>query len=491
MTQFSSLSGWLVLLLYGVVMTAIVWFGTHRERSADQHLIADRCVGVWAGAFSMAVTWIWAPAIFVCSQKSYEQGLAGIFWFTVPNIVCFLTFVPVAVRARALVPSSYSLPDFIWQKFKGHRHAHLIILAIVMGTSLTGIISNSVAGGLLLHNLTGTDYRLTIIAFAGIALFYSVWRGLPASIVTDVIQMVIILVIALVLVPWTLIKVGGFSAISAGLAGTMGAQNVFDPWITYSFGIPATIGLLSGPICDQMFYQRAMAVRPQSIRKTFVCAGFVFGIVPVILSLFGFIAANPALAPMFAGGDPQLISVRVVETFLPAWTLLGFAVMALCGLSSTLDSAYCAAGSLFAVDVYRRYVSPRATDAQLLKASKIGMLLLGIGGTAIALLPGIKLLWIFLIYGTLAAAGLGPVLLALFWKHTSASGVFYGALAAILVGLPVSIYANVSESPHLLVFSSLGTILIGLVVSLGYDAVQAQRGKLSAPRHPLPLSANL
>ena len=34
-----------------------------------------------------------------------------------------------------------------------------------------------------------------------------------------------------------------------------GSTNVFDPWISYTFGIPATLGLISGPIADQMFYR--------------------------------------------------------------------------------------------------------------------------------------------------------------------------------------------------------------------------------------------
>ena len=464
-SSISNDQGWLLLGIYGLVMTGLVWFGTKREKSAEQHLVADRNVGVWSGAFSIAATWIWAPAIFVCSQKSFEQGLAGIFWFTFPNIICFFTFVPFALKARSIMPNSYSLPDLIWKRFQGDQRTHLLFLFIVLGTSITGIISNSLAGGLLLHSLAGTDQVLTTIAFAAIALFYSVWRGLPASVVTDVIQMSLILGIALILVPWTLHEAGGLSAIMGGLSGMKGSLNIVDPWILYSFGIPATIGLISGPICDQMFYQRAMATRPESIRKTFVYGGLIFGIVPIVLSLFGFIAANPEFTNLVGGGDSQLVSVRVVQHFLPAWTLLGFAVMALCGLSSTLDSAYCAAGSLFSVDIYRRYLNPKANDQQMLNASKFGMLFIAIIGTVIANLPGVKLLWIFMIYGTLAAAAACPAVLSIYWKEVTAKAVSYGVFTALIFGLPLSVYANVTESAHLLVLSSIGTTIIGLVVT--------------------------
>ncbi len=481
-TPIDTQTGWSLLALYGLAMTGIVWLMTKREQTAEQHLVADRAVGSWSGAFSMAVTWIWAPAIFVCSQKSYEQGLAGIFWFTLPNIVCFLTFVPVALKVRRMMPSCYSLPDLIWQRFGGDRPSHLAFLLIVLGTTLTGIISNSLAGGLLMHSLAGTDQTQTIAAFAAIALFYSIWRGLPASIVTDVIQMALILVVAFVLVPWTVLAAGGLSSLTPGISGLHGSANILDPWILYSFGLPATIGLISGPICDQMFYQRAMAAKQDAIRATFIKGGLLFGLVPITLCLFGFIAANPLYASSLQADDPQLIAVRVVEHFLPHWTLYGFAIMVLCGLSSTLDSAYCSAGSLFSVDVYRRYINPSATDNQMLRASQFGMLVIGCAGTFIAILPGVKLLWIFLIYGTLAAAGLFPALLSLYWPTVTARATFIGVTMAIAFGLPLSIYANVTESPHLIVLSTLGTAALGLLVTFAVSCAHKRHAKAARSR---------
>ena len=38
------------------------------------------------GGTSIAASWIWAPALFVSVQLAYEKGIAGIFWFTIPNV---------------------------------------------------------------------------------------------------------------------------------------------------------------------------------------------------------------------------------------------------------------------------------------------------------------------------------------------------------------------------------------------------------------------
>ena len=139
--------------------------------------------------------------------------------------------------------------------------------------------------------------------------------------------------------------------------------------------------------------------------------------------------------------------------------------MALCGLSSTLDSAYCAAGSLFSVDIYRRYLNPNARDREMLKASKFGMLLIWLVGTTVAILPGVKLLWIFMIYGTIAGSAVCPTVLSLFWPKVTAKAASWGVATALILGVPISIYANVIDSPHLLVFSSVFTALLGLVIT--------------------------
>lgn len=136
-----------LLGLFGLAMIILVWLKTHQERHTDGFLIADRNVGIWQGAFSIAVSWVWAPAVFICSLQAYTKGLPGIFWFTVPNIFCFFVFALVAVRLRKLMPKGYTLPEFIWERFGGSKAVHLAFLIIAFGYQLGAIIINAVAGG--------------------------------------------------------------------------------------------------------------------------------------------------------------------------------------------------------------------------------------------------------------------------------------------------------------------------------------------------------
>jgi len=467
MNLITQQEGLIILAIFGVAMISLVYFLTKRKmHSNERFLVANRQVSWWRGAFSIAVSWIWAPAIFIASLQAYTQGIAGAFWFIVPNILCFFVFAPLAIRLRRLMPEGYTLPEFILKRYGGDKKTHSAFLVVFFGYQLGAIIINALAGGTLLHILTGMDFSTAVLALSGVALIYSLISGLEASILTDVIQMMMVLVFGFILVPWVIVNAGGFSAVTGGFGGITGEfGNVFNPWIAYSFGIAMTFGLLSGPIGDQMFFQRGFAVKKEKIVKTFVAGGLLFGLVPITLSLLGFIAANPAFSSVIQVADPQMVAPLTIAYFLPKAALVLFVFMAFAGLSSTLDSAYCAISSLGTIDIYKRYFNPQANDKQLLNTSRKIMLLMAVIGTGIALLQP-KLLWVFLIYGALASAGLFPTMFSLFWKRLSAKGAFWALSLSLILGIPLSIYANVTENVHLIVLAAIISVAIGFVVCL-------------------------
>jgi SSS family transporter len=456
----------MLIVCYGIALITIVWLVTHTEGHAEGFLAADRKVPVWRGALSIAVSWVWAPAIFVCSLQAYTKGLPGIFWFTAPNILCFFIFTPLGIRLRKLLPLGYTLPDFIRRRFSDDKSVHVAFLTVFFGYQLGAIIINTLAGGTLLHTISGINIHLAIVAMALIALSYTLLSGLKASILTDVIQMVMLLGIAFILVPWCVIKSGGWSTVQAGLGGVTGAhRSLFDPWIAFSMGIPMTLALISGPIGDQVFFQRAMAVRQKDIAKTFIYGGLLFGIVPITLSLLGFIGAAEANRGMITVADPQVVGPIVVATLLPKFALYAFTLMAFAGLCSTLDSSLCAISSLGGVDIYKQYVNPNSSESNVVLAARISMVAMTIVGTTIALCQP-KLLWCFLAYGALASAGLFPTIFALYWKRLSARGAFWAVVLSLVFGTPLSIYANITENPYLIVAAAVLSVSIGLVVCI-------------------------
>ena len=488
MAYLSQSTGYLTLLVYGIFMILITYFFARwtRYKSIQGFLVAERNVNWWLGATSIAASWIWAPALFVSTQFAYQQGLPGIFWFTFPNIIALLVFMFLAPKIREKLPYGYTLPQWIKYRLDSNK-VHKMYLFPYFFYQLMAVTVQLFAGGNLISFLTGIPLINAMLIMAVTVLAYSFISGLEASIVTDFIQFILIVLGVVIVVPWTLSAVGGFSAVNAGLGGVSGQfRNIFDPSVAFSFGIVTAIGLISGAISDQQYWQRAFAIKKKNLVKSFVFGAIMFGIVPIALSLLGFLAANQSLGVSLPEGiDASLIGVVTVSQFLPAAAIILFVVMLLSALMSTLDSGVMAASSLYVIDVIkysdkereilgkaeREIVLTKEEEAihnQLDKRgvhnSRLAMLGITILGFLVALaaanIPGFGLKHLWWIFNTVAACVVVPTVLSLYWNRLDARGVFWGVLIAFVIGLPLFIYGNIIDKPGWIVGASLFIIAI-------------------------------
>jgi Na+/proline symporter len=384
------------------------------------------------------------------------------------------------------------MPDYIRGRFSGNRAAHISAVTACLGIDVVALLFNAFIGAFLLSVLAGIPTWVGIVTMMLVALTYSVWRGLPASVATDVVQLLAIIVIAAVITPWATTSAGGLDAVRAGLGGVTGEfGSLFNYDVFYSFGILATINLLCVPLVDQMFYQRAFACPQKNLIKTFLLGGALFAVVPIVLSLLGFIATQPAVRTVVEQPDfPKILAnVAAVQQYLPTWTFFGFVLMAICALSSTLDSALCAIGSLWGQDIYLRYLNPAADENSIVRATRQAVV---VAGVAVALLAILFQKYLngdmfFNFNGVLASAVVPPLLLSVLWKRTAPAAVATGIAAAVLIGEPIMIWGSyhvhilgdVSKTDSM-VLAAIGTPLLSLTLAAALSFVLPGGG---APNH--------
>ena len=212
---FTPAGGLVFLVLFGLAMILITWLATRKHRtSRREFLVAGRDIGVGQGAMSIAASWIWAPALFVAAQKAFDQGLAGLFWFTAPNFLCLLVFAPLALRVRRARPDGFTLPEFIRQQHG--PGVHVLYLIQFLGLQVCCFAVQILAGATLIEQLTGVHSTVVAASLVVIALTYSLMGGVRASIVTDVVQMILIFGVIAATVPWAVSEACGLSAVVDG-----------------------------------------------------------------------------------------------------------------------------------------------------------------------------------------------------------------------------------------------------------------------------------
>ncbi len=443
--------GIIVLLVYAALMVTVTKLFTRRAASAESFHVADRNIGTGIASISIAATWVWAPSLFVSAEKAYTNGIPGMFWFLVPNVLCLMLFIPFAKRIRKQFPSGITLIGYMAEKYRSPR----VKGAYSFQLGALAVLSTAVqllAGGKMLSLITGLPFWSMTLALAVIAHAYSQFSGIKASIATDVVQMAVILCGCALLVPWALKMTGGSSAWLAGLGSITGDYKSLTSEtgaaVFWGFGLPTAIGLISGPFGDQCFWQRAFSIRKEKIGRSFFFGALIFALVPISMGSMGFIAAGSG----FHAADSSMVNLEFITAMFPAWVIVPFLFMIISGLLSTVDSNLCAAASM----TTDWKITGKLDNAGQLKLSRVSMVaLLGIS-VLIANLPGLTVTHLFLFYGTLRASTLLPTMLTLLGKRLSANGVFAGIMISLCVGLPIFAYGNLA---NIAMYKTIGSLL--------------------------------
>lgn len=445
--------GIVVLAAYALLMIGVTLIFTRRATSAESFHVADRRIGATVAAMSIAATWIWAPSLFTSSEMAYTRGVPGMFWFLVPNVLCLLVFVPFGKKIRSQMPGGITLSGYMAERYcsKAVHGAYLFELSALSVLS-TGV--QLLAGASILAAVTGWPFWLLTVILAAIAYSYSQYSGIKASVLTDALQMILMLACCALLVPWALSMDGGVGHLAQGLAGFSGQyRSLFDGnglQVLFSFGLPTAIGLIAAPFGDQCFWQRAFSIRQDKVGGAFKLGTLLFAVVPLSMGILGFIAAGAGFVATNAGQ----VNFELVGSLFPAWVMLPFLFMLLSGLLSTTDSNLCAAASL---------TSDFGGGVKAAKGSMIALLVLAVG---IANIPGLTVTNLFLVYGALRATTMLPTVLTLAGKALSAHGVFAGILASLVIGMPIFVIGTVTDSAALKTVGSLCALLLSGVVCL-------------------------
>lgn len=445
--------GFIVLAAYTALMVIVTICLSCRSHTAESFHVADRKLGLVQSAMSIAATWIWAPALFTSAEKAYSNGIPGLFWFLVPNILCLVIFVPFGKRIRAQMPGGITLSGYMAERYQS-RAVHGVYLFELTALSVLSTGVQLLAGAKILAVVTGWPFWLLTVILAAIAFSYSQYSGIQASVVTDALQMVLMLACCALLVPWTLSTSTGVSDLVQGLAGASGRfGHLFDRnglQVFFSFGLPTAIGLIAAPFGDQCFWQRAFSIREDKVGKAFKLGAMLFAVIPLSMGILGFIAAGSG----YVAQDAGLVNFELVGSLFPKWVMLPFLFMVISGLLSTADSNLCAIASL---------TSDFGGGIKAAKGSMLALLVLAIG---IANIPGLTVTDLFLVYGALRATTMLPTVLTLKGRQLTAKGVFSGIVASLIVGMPIFVVGTITGNAALKTIGCLCAVLLSGIVCM-------------------------
>jgi SSS family solute:Na+ symporter len=359
-----------LLILYSFAIVGLGIWTARLVRGSSEFFVAGRSLGPGLVLVSMLAANIGAGSTVGAAGLAYTDGLSAWWWVGSAGIGSLFFAFLVAPRLWQIAKDHdfYTTGDYL--EFRYGAVVRGVTTALIGLGVLSLLAGQLIAGATILNVLTGMPKWAGALTGGAIMTVYFTAGGLLGSAWVNTLQLIVMLVGLLSALPVAMSSVGGVAALS-GDAVPPG----FDD-ILYSSGSGSgwTLLFLLGPafIISPGLIQKAYGGASARAVRTGVALNAVallaFAFVPV---LFGMLAR--VTLPDIANANAVLPTVLTRE--LPPW--LG--AIALAAVFSTevdtCDAILFMLSSSASKDLYKRFMNPAASDAQLLRVGR---------GTAIA-----------------------------------------------------------------------------------------------------------
>lgn len=447
-----------IVVAYLGLMVYIGFWASRRISTNEDFMVAGRRLGPWMLAGTLAATEVGGGSSLGVAEKAYGSWGLSAGWYVLTMSITFFVLAFVAPRLRDSMVKT--VPEYFRRRY---GKANGLISAVMMSLPMVGFTAvQMIASATILSVMTGWSYTGSVLVVAFVVTAYSVMGGLWGVTVTDVVQWILIVGGVLITLPFALRAAGGWESVVAcvpreklSLVEGAGLKTIISLIVMYvaSFAV------------GQETVQRYFAARNgKAATQGSLLAGSVYVVFAFIPALLGVIAyamvrsGSLDAAYIEQYGTRYVLPTLAIQVLPPVVVGLLFAALISATMSSA-DSDMLAAGSIISNDIYAVYLNPRATDRQVLRVTRLVMVLVG-GLSLVVALTGFKDIITILIFSfTLRAGGaFVPYIAGHYWRKASPAG----CLASLLLGSLVVILAGRGLVP----FFGLEPIFPGLVTSV-------------------------
>ena len=462
--QFSALVVVLLLLFfYGGTFFISTRIGKKKE-NADGYMTAGNKIGFGISAASMTATWIWASSMYASATSGYTYGISGPIHYGFWGALMILFIYPFGKRIRKVAPRAHTLAEVMHARHG--RSSQLMLAGSNVVGSVISLMSNFIAGGVLISMLSPFNFIQGVLFVAAGVLLYTLWSGFRASVLTDFVQVMAMLGAVAIIVPVIFFAAGFPAAFETGAQNLTPQQsNFFSSEAFLGQGAPYIAAVLAYAIGNQTIAQRLFAVREDLIKPTFITATIGYGAMVIGVGMLGVLALYVGFEP--TGGDMNNLIPEMAASYLPGVLVALFFIMIIGALSSTADSDLSALSSIMMADVYGQNIAGKS------KADPKKMLLVGratmVVATALAVAFAsmqLNILDLLVFVGALWGALVFPVLASFYWKKVTNKAFTVAVLTALAIFIPVRFELIPINNVTGIVIELLSVIGIGVVLAL-------------------------
>jgi len=442
-----------LVITISLIFTLLGLVYSKKYQGLNNYLTANRNVGFFSLSTSLVASALGAWILFGPASAATWGGIGAVIGYALGTAFPMIFLIYLGKKIRSEFPKGSTLIEFLRKRFG--KSLFKLILLMTIFYMFVFLCAEVTAVSILINYISGTSLWITALIILVTTLTYTLYGGLRASIFTDTIQSVIILVLFLISVIYLTSFMGdqfSFRFIAQKNPQLLSASYVPN----YTAGLTFFIAVAATNLFHQGNWQRVYAAKNNEILKKSLLISFIV-IIPIVLFM----------------GFSGLVAVSVDSNVIPD---LGFfslllkdqtkflsIIIIILGLSltiSTVDTLVNAISSLVIVDAKATFNFSKNTD--YLKLSKYFIIVLSFVAFIVAS-KGFSVLYLFLLADLFCCAFVLTVFYSFYNKKINEKTAYISIIVGLIGGFLLFPVPDFSKS--LLVGIILPTEIFPVFVS--------------------------
>ena len=409
-----------ILLVLGIsiifVIVGIVY--SKKFKGLNNYLLANRSVGTFSLTSSLVASALGAWILFGPASAATWGGIGAVIGYALGTAFPLFILIYLGTQFREKYPKGKTLIEVIRLKYGPNLFKLILVLSIFYMTIF--LIAEVTAVSMLINYISGTDLWITALIVIISSLTYTLYGGLRASIFTDNIQFLFLIV--LLLITFSYLLNFNTNEFNFDYIKTKQPQLLSINYLpNFTAGLTFFIAVAATNLFHQGNWQRVYAAKNSEVLKKSLIFSFLI-IIPIVFFM-GFTGLVAVSSENLVAPDLAFFQLLLKDQYLIISVIIIFLAISL--TVSSIDTIINAISSLIIVDG-KKIIKIKNYDL----LSKQIIIILSIIALFVAS-KGLSILYLFLLADLFCCAAV----LSIFYGFYSKTFFEKNAYVSIIVGL--------------------------------------------------------
>ena len=413
-----------ILLIIGISISFVIigLFYSKKFKGLNNYLLANRSVETFSLTSSLVASALGAWILFGPASAATWGGIGAVIGYALGAAFPLFILIYLGNKFRNSYPKCRTLIEVIRLRYGKSLFKLILLLSIFYMTIF--LIAEVTAVSLLINYISGTDLWVTAFIIIISSLIYTLYGGLRASIFTDNIQFIIL--ILLLIISFNFLINFNLSDFNFNfIKETKPHLLSFDYLPNFTAGLTFFIAVAATNLFHQGNWQRVYAAKNKKVLTKSLIIAFII-IIPIVFFM-GFSGLVAISADQVSNPDLAFFQLLLKDQFLTISIIIIFLAVSL--TISSIDTIINAISSLIIVDGNKII---KSNNYDLL--SKQIIILLSLISLFVAS-KGFSILYLFLLADLFCCAAALSIFYGFYSKSFSEKKAYVSILIGLLAGL--------------------------------------------------------